>query len=118
MARIGSGKKKHRNKAPKCALLFGLVTTVYVRTGAIMAPDTGTHPYIAVLLHMCGFVCLIFIILYTPPLCAPPPLPRLSFGQNGFWDIAFRHFELIGDQNNQSNFFESKSVIGWFCGAN
>uniref|UniRef100_A0A3P9BIK6 von Willebrand factor A domain-containing protein 5A n=1 Tax=Maylandia zebra TaxID=106582 RepID=A0A3P9BIK6_9CICH len=28
-------KKKHQNKAPKCALFFGLVTTVYVRTGAM-----------------------------------------------------------------------------------
>lgn len=31
-------------KAPKSALLFGLVTTVYVGTGAIMTPDIGTYP--------------------------------------------------------------------------
>lgn len=45
-------------KKRKCALLFGLVSTVYVRTGAIMAPDTGTHPYIFILqnIHL-TFIC-------------------------------------------------------------
>ncbi len=36
---------RHRNQAPKFTLYFGLVTTVNICPGAILAPSFGTQPY-------------------------------------------------------------------------
>ena len=46
---------RHRNEAPEFSFLFGLVTTVYVGTGAGPLLAFGTQPYRAVM--YCMQVC-------------------------------------------------------------